>query len=58
MSGTAGSRAHIGLYPDMIEEMVSSELIEPDEFVALFRSAESFAKTWEACQARSHGIPP
>lgn len=47
---------HIGLYPDMIEEIVSSGLLEKEEIEYLFRSAEYFATTWEICEARSRSL--
>ncbi len=44
--------AHIGLFPDMLEELVSSELLGREDLLGLFRSAEAFARTWERCLAR------
>jgi microsomal dipeptidase-like Zn-dependent dipeptidase len=47
--------AHVGLFPDMIEEIVSSGLLADDEVRTLFRSAERFVRTWEACHEHASG---
>jgi hypothetical protein len=47
--------AHIGLLPDMLEELHISGLLTDTDLATLFRSAEGFARTWEACRSQNPG---
>ncbi|GEA90233.1 membrane dipeptidase [Cellulomonas cellasea] len=48
---SAEGMAHIGLLPDLLEELYVAGLLGDAELGGMFYSAEAFAVTWEACRS-------
>jgi PASTA domain len=44
--------AHVGMYPDFIEEGVSSGILTGSDVTELFNAPERFAAAWQICLAR------
>ena len=49
--------SHIGMYPDFIEDGVSSGILSDYEVTELFNAPEAFASAWETCLKLSGGLP-
>lgn len=45
--------AHIGMYPDFIEDGVASGVLTDDDVTELFSAPEAFASAWESCLSRA-----
>ena len=50
--------AHIGMYPDFLEDGVSSGHLNEGDLLELFRAPEAFVQAWEKCLAVAAGRGP
>jgi microsomal dipeptidase-like Zn-dependent dipeptidase len=50
--------AHIGMYPDFLEDGVSSGHLSEDDLRELFRAPEAFVQAWENCLAAAGRLGP
>ena len=41
--------SHVGMYPDFLEDGISSSLLTQDDVTELFRAPEALAQAWESC---------
>jgi hypothetical protein len=45
--------AHIGMYPDFIEDGVASGVLTDDDVTELFNAPQAFVSAWESCLSRT-----
>jgi microsomal dipeptidase-like Zn-dependent dipeptidase len=50
--------SHIGMYPDFIEDGVSSGILNINQVTELFSAPEAFVSAWESCLSIAAGLAP